>query len=409
VAGAAGDSAAIGIAGANLARWLRARSHSKMNLFLNLGILRRTLLTPIAKLHLIVCFLLIQSHVTSEAQTLNQELARILKALSQAESEQQTGYKVTALETNFIFYSSTTASKQVIQTNFCSYIYRFGKDAVFITCERRDLAGDLTQERKTLIQNDEIWEYTDFHKGVSNGEMNSNVGSIERRKERVLVGVPAFLSKSTLYDFITKSPSANVEIGTSSKGTNSYVIKISCPPKSLVDSYRLYLNSNTLMPVELNSYLPDGSVSSLTTLQFEDSGEKSNVCKRAESKIFSGGALIMQSFWLSVSLEKDDLPIKEAKDLDSFFPPLTRVSDRRFARPFLYHMGRRLPNSNEIDLILSSSNGVAKYEAATTSGRGMPLDGAVVAKKPSWPILAVLAFLAFVPMAYWAFLRIRTK
>lgn len=349
---------------------------------------------------------LVQQVASLMAQSQNQDLARILNALPQVPAGLLSGYKVSARETNIVFGQLNSATKSSKQTNVCAYVYRFGVGVVSISCQTFDLSGKLIKERNTFLTRDEVWDYNNSHKEGTDGGSRSDWGSIQSRGSTILSGVPAFLSKSELHDFIKKSPSAIVEIGNSSKGRNCYIVKVATPPKSLVETYKLFLDFNTLTPVEFNSYLSNGTPCSLTELQFEEPGGSPFVFKKAQAKLFSEGLLIMDSSWTSENVERDGIPLKES--FETFFPPHTRISDRRFTRPLAYHMGRRLPTSNEIQIMLTITNGVAKYEAASSFG-GVPTGDGVTHKQPSWPILTFLACLFLGPLAYWSYSRMKSK
>lgn len=289
------------------------------------------------------------------ASSRGRDLADVLKHL-QWPSGGMSGYKIAAHETNTVFLQGGKA-----QITASSYEYQFGDEVASISCRVFDPSGSLIRERRVLVAGNEVWEMNQTSEATTN-PTSSPYGHIELLGDNVLYGVPVFLSKFLLYEFLTKSKDVYVDQMASTEKT--LVIEIRAPTNAPIGFYRLFLDARDLRPVEFYSYLSDGTICSATSLSFEKSGDLDFICKKADAKIFAQGRLIIQYSWVFTAAEKPEVPL--VADFEAFFPPHARISDRRFSKMLAYHKGRRMPTSNEIHQMLTTSNGVMKYEAASS-------------------------------------------
>lgn len=330
---------------------------------------------------------LFQSSVCFTAHGQTENLAHIISALSPLDGK-LTGYKITAIETNITFNGNNSAleilqsdirtnfNKSQIEsleelshnntgvvTNIDSYVYRFGNSVFLILHEQHNTLGKLTQKDATFVTDDEVREYRNPVGTIAEPDEKSHVGTAEIRKcgKNAIFGFPVFLSISTLLDFLNQSSVRSCEIGQSSAGQNCNIVTISGTPHTPVDKYKLYFQSDTLTPIEFNSYLANGSIYSRTDLQFEEPGNSPLVCKKTETQMFTDGKLSGQSVWVVQHIEEDKTPLTD--NTESFIPPKTQVWDQRFAKPLNYHMGTHPPTPAQINLMLTDSNGVASYES----------------------------------------------
>jgi hypothetical protein len=330
----------------------------------------------------ILVLLCISNYTAAQGQT--QSLARILNVLSVA--DRLTGFEITALETNIIFDQNisvleilqsnirTNFSKSQIAaleemsrnntgivTNICSYVYKFDNGAIYISREQFNTLGKLTQKDTIFVTATEVQEYHNPVKAIDGHGGNTGWAVIRNREGDALFGMPPYLSKSTLYNWIKSSSVQSCNTGKSLAGQDCYVITISAPPHVPIKRYKLFLQLETFLPVEFNGYLADGAIYSRTDLQFEKSAAVPVVCKRAAGQTFKNGKLWRQFVWVTGNTVDDTASLP--KNAESFIPPQTQVLDQRFSKPLNYRMGVHPPTSAQIKLMLRSTTGVASYEA----------------------------------------------
>lgn len=323
--------------------------------------------------------LLLLSIVLSSPEAQSQDLARVFRALPR-NAGQLVGYKITAIETNVTFDQGkvadeilrsnfrTNLDKEFITkleemrndtapvTNICTDIYKFGDGGVFISREQFDTAGKLTQKMTRLVTTNEVLQYV--YPDMS--QTTTGNAQIQLRKPNDLTGAPQFLSKSILRDRIDSS-FIQCEIGKTLSGQDCYIVSLSPPPDDApIEIYKLFLRSDTLSPVEFDSYRTNNTIFSHTDLQFEEPGHFPFLCRQAESQVFDNGELSCQRFWKITRVEKDHSPIPS---IESFIPPGTSVWDQRFSKQLSYRMQKHLPTAAQIDFMLNSKFGVASYES----------------------------------------------
>ena len=383
--------------------------------------------TNVSKTQLTCLLLLIQTVGTAKVHGQNQDLVNILKALSPEPGKTLTGYKITARETNITFshfspiammLKSDSAkldgeSRAILeeelrkhpgnQTNVSSYIYRFGDTGASISCQVFDSFGKLIRERKTLLWDDEVFEFRQGYEQDRDHNPDYGSGSIKNRDPNELVGIPTFFSKSTLRDFITKSPNSSVEIGSLSENQHGYVVTLSATPGSGLGISKLFFESGALRPIGLNNYLADGAPYTVCDLQFDELGRRPFVCNRAETQLLAKGGLSMLFIWINEGVERDEPPLTDNRE--SFFPPRARIADSRQAKSLFYHMGKRLPSSNQLNLMTTSIKGVAAYEAATSVR--LPGDLTIKPPKSSLLVVSVMVCIGLAPLLFFIQKRAR--
>lgn len=310
------------------------------------------------------------------------ELEHVLSVLSQG-TNKLVGYKITALETNVVLnpkplqdflksinYRADQAEalqengKNIADadTNVCGYTYRFGDDMVLISCEQFDASGKLKQMNKTLATSNEIREYHALAKTFGAND-KSRVGwaEIRNRGTNALFGLPIFLSKSSLSSFIKSHSILTCETGRSLTGQNCVIITTTGEIHSPVDKYRFYFLSDTISPIEFDTYLANGDNYSRTELQFKDSDSSLSLCEKADEQIFANALLFRSSTWILGHAEKEMTTLGD--NVDTIIPPQTQVADERYSKNLSYYMGLSPPNNDEIMLMLTNKYGVAQYEA----------------------------------------------
>ena len=338
----------------------------------------------ISIIRLFCLLLLLQSTICSTAHCQSQNLALVLNALPKVMGG-LTGFKITALETNVdidkgkfardILQSNIKTNFNEAQvamlenqshagpkTNTVHYIYKFGNGVIYISREQFDALGKLTQRETVFVTADEIREY---HNPVEAdgvpGEGYVGRAEIRNREINGLVGLPVFLSKSVLHDWIENSSVKSCETGKASTGQDCYIITLSGTPHSPIQKYKVFFSLDTYSPVEYDSYLTNGAIFAHTYLQFDEPGKVPFVCMKAIGQAFSSGKVSRQYVWVVQNIEEDKTPLSE--NAETFIPPKTQVWDQRFSKPLNYHMGAHPPTPDQINLMLTDSNGVASYES----------------------------------------------
>jgi hypothetical protein len=321
-----------------------------------------------------------------------QDVARILDAIAPVNAT-LTGYKITAVETNVIFLPNLAAmsvlqsdatnklskeslkflrelasKKNKTETNTSSSVYQFDSKNILIFSQDYNGQSNLVLESKVLVTDGEVQSFYYPRNTPNADKVDSRWAEIRKRFTNSLVGMPIFLSKTTLREFIVNSGTCSYNTGDSSAGKACFIFTLPFAPGpfpsgSMIEGYKLFVQRDTLNPVEFNCYLSDGTLLSRTVLEFDQPGQAPYVCRKAYSQDFRDGKLYKQSTWTVKSVEEDPEGIHQ--DPDVFIPQLTRVCDTRFEKQLSYFKGARLPNSAEINLMLTSPHGVPAYEAKT--------------------------------------------
>jgi hypothetical protein len=279
-------------------------------------------------------------------------------------------------------------------SNICQYVYNFSENLTFVSRQQFDSVGNLASNFKTLNSQNEAHDYF--------APIGSQTGSasIRKRGNSVLVGIPIFLSKLILRDFIIGLQMVSSEVGRSSEGNECNVLTIAADRNSPVSKYKIFISLVNNEPVQIDSYYTDGSLFSQTQLQFESPNSPPFLCKSAVTRFYENGKPKRLSEWTLMAFEKDrPFPVDSVA---SFLPPQTLVNDERFAKPISYHMGKHPPTSDEVSLMLTSKKGVAAYEAATGVPYPEPTSNAFLSKHRKWAkviflVLAVAPLIFFLP------------
>lgn len=338
----------------------------------------------------------------------NQELERILNAWSQS-GNSFIGYKIFATETNIMYDQKSRildylksakpdadqTAKMLelashftdLETNVNSYTYSFEDSNIFISRKQFNLAGQLSLEDETLVLSNIVCIY--HHPNVAEGIGQSNlVGSAEllKRETNTLFGLPIFLSKYSLFDFVVGSKTCIYDTGSSLSGLNCDIITVERQPNSPIKQFRIYVQQDTLAPIEFDTYLAGNQMYSHGELRFESFDHKPCFCSEATVKVYNGDKLTMQSNWRFDRISKNTG--RGVENFAALLPRRTQIMDQRFTKILNYHMGLRLPNENEIEAMLSNNVGTAYYEAASSS----PLhrNGEIPRTERNWIRVAVI-------------------
>ena len=359
--------------------------------------------------------ILLQSLACLTALGQSQDWERILSALPPITGG-LAGYTITALETNITFDqnkialqflqsgSKTNLSKgSISDTNICCYVYKFGNGVVFVSREQFNTFGKLTQKDTLLITANEVRGYHNPVKADEASGSNTGWAEIRTREANSLSGVPMFLSKSMLRQAMANSPVQSCELGQSLRGENCYIIRLPPPPDTPIKAYKLFLRSDTLAPVELNSYFANEELYSRSDLQFEVPESAPFLFKRVDSQIFEDGELSGRSVWTIERAEKDNRPLTE--NIESFIPTNTQVCDHRFSKPVNYHMRAHPPTTEQINLMLTSDTGVASYEAGISIPAGVIHNSRSLSLRQYWIrvvfiAIIILPLLIFIPKLF---------
>lgn len=296
-----------------------------------------------------------------------------------------TGYQITARETNVILNHIVPGAEaraklsdrtmKILEklsrlgavTNIAQDIYTFGGSAIFLSREQFNLSGKVTQKRTVLATSNEVLTYYNpvNHKPIERvkgvGIVHNGSAEIRTRKKYDMFGVPEYLSELTLRDVLDSAPSRSCVVGESLAGQNCYVITVPGESDTPIKKYKLFLRSDTLVPVEFNGYLADGTMYFRADLYFEQPPKAPFLCTKADVQVFVDGKLHIRSVWTLENVEKLRTALSE--NVDSFIPPGTSVMDSRFPKLLSYPMGAHPPTPAQIDLMLKSPTGVASYEA----------------------------------------------
>jgi hypothetical protein len=322
-----------------------------------------------------------------------EDINRIVASLSKAEND-LAGYIVTARESNVTFsqygalqealgtktnLSPKAATKiqaivahlPAVATNTCVYTYRFGPESVLTTALEDDGRGQPKTDRRMLATSQYILESRVSLQARGDGKPNIPNGRIFLRKSSVTGDWPMYLSRATLGDIIKTALGATCSAGTLPDGEKCYILNIVATSNTPVANRKLVLTADALQPVELSSYLPDGTIYSRATLDFDTDSKPPALCRTATYEQFTDGHVYRRSVWRLESVASEKMPPTETAS--GFFAPLTSVVDERFSRPLTYMVGSRLPNSLEIEQMLTNQHGAARFEAATLSRSALPL------------------------------------
>jgi hypothetical protein len=302
-----------------------------------------------------------------------------------------------------------TAQDSGVVSNVQTCVYSFRDQTVLVKNAGLDPRTKLLEER-ILTAHDDVFSCKMF---VGSRLTNySYIGEICPRVGSVPTGVPCYLSKAILAEWLRSAPDAVCAAGTSSAGSNCYVLTVSAPVESPIRKYELFVRINDMCPIELSSCLSDGKVYAITRLEF-DGDSASGFCKRASTRVFSGEHVFKESLWERIGVEKDDSALGNGKD--SFFTIGTQVLDRRFIKPITYSYGTRMPNEEEVKAMLKDARGVVNYQRATHSkaeleklrAYRLSLSGASDRRRAVARVAVALGMVLPLLLGYWAFRRRR--
>ena len=321
-----------------------------------------------------------------------EEIGRIVGSLLRTEND-LTGYVVTARQSNVTFSqygglqaalnSTTLSPKQaaeiqalvghlpVAATNTCVYTYRFGAEAVLTTALEEGVRGEPKTDKRVLATSEYVLESQVRLQARGDGKPNIPNGRIWLRKSGVTGGWPMYLSRATLGELIKSSPGASCSAGTLPNGEKCYIVNMLATSNTPIANRKLVFTADHLRPVDLSSYLPDGTMYSRASLDFSGDGEPPGLCRTATYEQFNDGHVYRQSVWRLESVAREESP--QMEKVNGFFAPLTPVFDERFSPPLTYRVGSRLPNSQEAEQMRTNKHGVARFEAATLSRSAVPL------------------------------------
>lgn len=322
-----------------------------------------------------------------------EDIGRVMGSLLKAEND-LVGYIITARDSNVTFSqygtlqaalsSKTNLSPEVaaemealvrhlpaVATNTCVYTYRFGSEAVLTRALEADDRGQPKTDKRILATSQYVLESRISLQVRDDGKPNIPDGRIWLRKSGVTGGWPMYLSRATLGELIKASPGASSSSGTLPNGEKCYTVDILATSNTPIANRKLVLTADDLRPVELCSYLPDGTLYSRTTLDFSGDAKPPELCRTASYEQFRDGHVYQRSVWRLESVARLESPPTET--VNGFFAPLTAVMDERFSRPLTYMVGSRLPNNLEVEQMLTNRHGVARFEAATLSRGAGPL------------------------------------
>lgn len=267
---------------------------------------------------------------------------------------------------------------------------------------RFDLLGIQTHRSGIRFGDNYLEKFTTEVRQDKFDTLRSGWGEIRNRQPSDFSGLPLFLSKQSLHEFISNCKLISLGFEQASAAGSIYKMNLVASVDALVRDYCVHFDQETLDPVAINTYLPNGILYSTTTLSFRvgtDGAKNKFVCNRAETTVYNDKFIRSKSVW-TLSEAEEDVNVN-SDNRESFIPERTRVLDTRFSKALAYHMGNRLPTAQEVQLMLTKSNGVAIYEAATS--RTFPGDEMArpIASKQSRSVIIVLMAVPTVFFLVW--------
>lgn len=361
---------------------------------------------------LVTALVIIGGITCSQVKAQDQKVVAILQSLSPGD-ERISDCKIEARETIVKFkgdlaselksaglvldesHRSLIASINNSTTNSIQEVFQFADGNMLIS---RVVHGkqptEPSYEEKVFSALGVVYRTHDFLalNGARSSKTNTVVGELSKQANYRYSGSPIFLSTEILKNWIQKSPNLKHSTGNSSIGEECEVIEIPGERGDPVSVYKLFFRARDYSPVEILSFLADGSLYSITKMNFPSKIQKPNVCESARTQVFSGSNVVRESFWEMTRMVKGE-PFPKVNG-DHFFPMGTRVRDDRFDRPLDYVMGTRLPNNEEIKEMLADRNrGGVRYQLATHSISGNA--GRTTKLNPIIRIVLLLLFFTF--------------
>jgi len=318
------------------------------------------------------------------------DLERILADLGTRKDE-LIGFRVSAVETNVTFSANHPAfealsarpeirkelermrrAPDVGRTSIVSYVYSYQSDTSWMESVARDSLGKPVWVRKEVATEHEtlsLLTFLDVPDAVINARNNAT-GELRVRDKAFLPGVPFFLGRGRLGEWLRDASDVKCSHAAGSSGENYYNLEVTtrplAPPTPSL-RFKLTLNASDLTPLEFSVYGPTGATDSRTQIEYGEYGSGLSLCRRATTQTLSGNRPYRQSVWELVSVEPEQH--RETPTSASFFPLGATISDHRFSIPISYRLGTRPPTDAEIQLMLTNRTGVPLYEAATSPRR----------------------------------------
>jgi hypothetical protein len=311
---------------------------------------------------------------------------RVLADLS-AWKDELLGYKITVIETNVTFQAKHPAIEALRahpemrdklehmlknarsdQTNIVSHVYSFQENAVWIESLAKDHMGKPVHRETQAGDKQEIFSslaFLDVPETVVRSA-NNITGEISRPEKGPVPGVPLWLGRGKLGEWLRDASAVTCSHGTGRGGEDGLDLNVTSGPSVVAGPNlpcRLLLRASDLTPLEFDIYGPNGAVQYGTEIQFGDCGHGLFLCKRATTRVYNGTLLYKVSTWQLISAEPEKP--REPPTVASFFSEGTQISDKRFSRPLTYRLGLRPPTEAEIQRMLTNKTGVPLYEAAT--------------------------------------------
>lgn len=322
------------------------------------------------------------------AQNAAPEADRILAELSARKGE-LVGYKLSAVSTDVVFFSNHPAiealqAKPEIRdalkgmvnrngegrTNTVSHTYSFQENALWLESLTRDSSGKpVHKQNQAATKTERLNAEAFLDAAVSVLKHTNNLtGEIKKAESGRASGVPLFLGRGTLWEWLSAASVTGRSQSTAPNGEDCFDLKFTGAPSGVDGSDlagRLVLRASDLTPAQLEFHGPEGAVQYSAEIQFGDAGYGLSLCKSATLRYYHGKSLFRLSMWHLVAVEAERP--RETPTIMSFFPARTYLRDERFARPLSYRLGSRPPTEAEIRRMLTDTNGVAValYEAAT--------------------------------------------
>jgi hypothetical protein len=322
----------------------------------------------------------------------SEELTRTLGRFFGPENS-LTGYLITARETNLTYTQfgpaqailnsgaklspktaadarAIVASLPLVVTNITAYTYRFGPGAVLTSAVDEDDHGQAKSEKRILATSQYLLQSRVSLQPRSDRKPNVPDGKISRRIDGVGGGWPLFLNRATLGEIVRSSPKVIFRAEALPSGEKCSVLEILGTSNTPIAKMKLLLTTGELKPLELSSYLPDGTIYSRATLHFTAGDNPPGVCRFATCEQFSQGHLYRRSVWHLESVGVDEFAPQDTPS--GFFAPFSSVADERFSRSLTYMVGSRLPNDLEIAQMLTNRHAIARFEAKTLNRSAQP-------------------------------------